>query len=177
MTLAELKAKADVLIDEFRNARTQEAPIPMLHLHILSDSKWAELKERRIMELADLKIKADELGIKYPKNITAKKLAAKIDDVQAPADEETPIPVPEPVAEGDDTQIPAEAPAISAPEDAEPAPEAPATPEDWVSVRITKKGDGRVSNGMGGNYAWKDEPKLPPVSAEALEVKGWAEIG
>lgn len=59
----------------------------------------------------------------------------------------------------------------------EPKAKAPEVPEGFIVTRITKKGDGKVCDGLGGQFAWKDEPALPEASAKALEDKGWVEIG
>ena len=45
-----------------------------------------------------------------------------------------------------------------------------------VTVRITKKGDDKVSDGEGGNFKWQDEPELPRSVAQGLEEKGFGEI-
>ena len=50
-----------------------------------------------------------------------------------------------------------------------------------VTVRITKKGDGKVSTGKRENnqdvyFAWKDTVKTTLASGEALEARGFGEI-
>lgn len=61
-------------------------------------------------DLQDLKKEADELGVSYPKNITAEKLAEKIDAFYTSKEEPTVVVAPEPAPEEDE-----DAPAESAP--------------------------------------------------------------
>lgn len=57
-----------------------------------------------------------------------------------------------------------------------PKPAKPAVPAGWVTVRITKAGDGKVSDGKGGNYAMDDMVPFPADVAAALEARHYAEI-
>lgn len=62
------------------------------------------------------------------------------------------------------------------PEPAPKEPAKPAVPAGWVMVRITKAGDGKVSDGKGGTYAMDEMVQLPLGVAEALEKRAYAEI-
>ena len=118
------------------------------------------------MTLEELKAEADSLGITYGPRIGEKALARRIDEFLL---DDTP-PDAEPVAEGIDAAP--EAPTFTAPDPLE----TPAPADDEVTVRITKKGDGKVFDGKGGRYAWKQMVNLPLKSAKGLEDRGWAEI-
>lgn len=65
---------------------------------------------------------------------------------------------------------------VEQPEDGEDPDQTDTSSNEPVTVRITKKGDGKVANGEGGSFSWEDEVELPYAVALGLEDKGFAEI-
>ena len=51
-----------------------------------------------------------------------------------------------------------------------------ASEEAFVLCRISKSGGGKISDGRGGKYQWKDEVRLPMSTASLLEARGYVEV-
>lgn len=86
--------------------------------------------------------------------------AALADPTEAPTGE----------IEGDEAEPEPEEPEVTELED-KPVPEG-----DGVLCRVSKKGDGKISDGQQGHYAWKAMVRLPVDIAGALEDRGYVEI-